>query len=348
MRTLTLIGMMGVVAVGATGMGQTTGAQPPGARAPQRAAAANPAPPPPPPAGTAEAAVKERLAGFVKAHNGRNAAAVADFFDDDASIVDVDGRVVKGKAAIGQQYATGFAQPSKFSMEGTVDSVRFLTTDVAQIEGASKQTAANEPSIVNRFVTLLVKKANVWKIVEIRDLPAPAEDVAPAERLKELEWMIGEWVDQSGEQKINSSIRWGDDNAFIVRSTTAQVGNEKPSSSLMILAWDPRTSQLRSWLFDSDGGRGEAVWTRASDNQWMIRAEGVSRAGSPNSATQIVTVVSKDAVKTSSVDRIIGGEVMPDIDEVLMVRKPPVAGGAAAPAPAPGAGAGAAAPRPVR
>src|SRR5262249_13732712 len=84
-----------------------------------------------------------------------------------------------------------------------------------------------------------------------------------------------------------------------------------------------------SWLFDSDGGRGEGVWTRASDSQWIIRAEGVAPDGSPSSATQVVTVVGKDAVKTSSVDRIIGGEVAQDIDEVLMVRKPPAAGAAA-------------------
>jgi hypothetical protein len=54
----------------------------------------------------------------------------------------------------------------------------------------------------------------------------------------------------------------------------------------------------------------------------------------PNSATQIVTVVGKDAIKTSSIDRIIGGEVAPDTDEIMMVRKAPAVGGAVAPVPA--------------
>jgi uncharacterized protein (TIGR02246 family) len=341
MKAWTLAGMLGLAAITNCSMGQTTGAPAPGARLAQRGtvAAAPTQAAPGTAQGGAEAAVRERIAAFNKAYNTRNAAAVAEFFADDATIVDEDGGVVKGQAAIGQQFAAGFAQPLKHTLEVTVDSVRFITGDVAQVEGVSKQTAPNEPSIVNKFVTLLVKKANVWKLAEIRDLPAPDEDIAPADRLKELEWMIGEWVDQNGDQKIHSTIRWGDNNAYIVRTTTAQVGNEKPSSSLMILGWDPKTSQLRSWLFDSQGGHGEAVWTRASDNQWMIRAEGVSHSGSPNSATQVVTIVNKDAVKTSSVDRIIGGEVQPDIDEILMVRKPPAAGGAAAAAPAPGTGA---------
>ena len=101
----------------------------------------------------------------------------------------------------------------------------------------------------------------------------------------------------------------------------------------MILGWDPRSGQLHSWIFDSDGGHGEGTWTRASDKQWIIRAEGVQRDGTANSATQFLTLVNKDAVKTSSVDRIVGDEVVPDIDEVLMVRRPPAPAGAAPAAP---------------
>ncbi len=135
--------------------------------------------------------------------------------------------------------------------------------------------------------------------------------------------MIGDWVDENADATVNSKVRWGENRSYILRASTAQVGDEKASSSLMILAWDPRTSQLRSWLFSSEGGLGEAVWTRSADNQWVIKAAGTLRDGSATSATQIVTLLNKDAVKTSSLDRIIGGEVAPDIEEVLMVRKPP-------------------------
>ena len=99
---------------------------------------------------------------------------------------------------------------------------------------------------------------------------------------------------------------------------------------MTIIGWDPRTAQIKSWLFDSAGGLGEAVWTRSSDNQWVIKASGVLRDGSATSATQIVTLVSKDRVSTSSLDRIIGGEIAPDIEEIVTVRKAP---GAASKAP---------------
>lgn len=274
------------------------------------------------------AGVQQAVAGYAKAVNDRNVAGVVAFFTDDAALFDVDGNVTRGKAAIGEQFASGFSQPSAYRLESTADSIRFLTRDVAQIEGTSKLSAPNEPSIINRFTALVVRKDNSWRVAEVRDLPPQAEDIPPYDRLKELEWMVGDWVDESGDATINSSIRWGDNKAFLVRNSSSQVGKEKSSSSLMILAWDPRTKQLRSWLFNSEGGLGEAVWTRSSDDQWVIKASGTLRDGSPTSATQIMTLNGKDSVTTSSLDRIIGGEVAPDIEEIVTVRKPPAPGGA--------------------
>jgi uncharacterized protein (TIGR02246 family) len=280
-------------------------------------------------AGPSDAAVKAQIAAYVKAYNGRNAAALADLFADDATMVDADGNTVsKGKAAIAAKFAAGFAETSNYTLESTAESIRYITPEVAQVEGTSKLTAANEPVITTRFVALIAKKGDAWKLAEIRDLPAPVEDIPPGDRLKELEWMVGDWVDQNGDQKIQSTVKWGENKAYLTRETSVHQGDDKAHSSLMIVAWDARSGQIKSWLFDSNGGRGEATWTRASDTQWILRAEGTLSNGLPTSATQIVTVVGKDAVKTASVDRIIGGEVAPDIDEILMVRKPPAAGGA--------------------
>lgn len=275
------------------------------------------------PAATPEAGIAQRIAAYSDAVNRRNVAEVIEFFTDDAVLIDVDGNVTRGMAMIGEQFTRGFAEPSNYTLEVTTESARFLTPDVAQIEGTSKLTAPNEASVVSRFTALLVNADQRWRIAEIRDLPAPIEDTPPYERLKELEWMIGDWVDESADATVRSTIRWGDNRAFMLRHTQAQVGDEAASSSLMVLAWDPRTAQIRSWLFSSEGGLGEAVWTRSADNQWVIKAEGTLRDGSPTSATQIVDIISKDAVKTSSLDRIIGGEIAPDIEEVIMVRRPP-------------------------
>lgn len=295
------------------------------------------------PAGASDAAIKERLGGFLKAYNSRNAAGLSDYFTDDATLIDIDGQVVRGKQAIGAQFAAGFAQSSKYVLESTIESIRYITPDVAQLEGTSTLTAPNEAPIINRFVTLVAKKDNAWKLAEIRDLPVPPEDILPADRLKELEWMIGDWVDQKGDLKIHSVVKWGENKAYLTRTTTVAEGTDNSYSSLMVLCFDPQSGQIRSWLFDSEGGRGEASWTHVTDDQWVLRATGCLSNGLPNSATQIVKIVGADAISTSSIDRIIGGEVAADIDEIMMVRKAPAVGGAA---PAAGSVAPGAAPAP--
>ncbi len=284
-----------------------------------------------------DGAIKERLAGFLKAYNSRNAANLSDFFTDNARLIDVDNKVIQGKADIGKQFAAGFAVSSNYTLESTIESIRYITDDVAQVEGISTLKAPNEAAIVNRFTTLVSKKNNVWKLAEIRDLPSAPEDIAPADRLKELEWMIGDWVDQKGDLKINSSVKWGENKAYLTRTTTVNAGQENSFSSLMVLCYDAQIGQLRSWQFDSNGGRGEAVWNRATDDAWILHASGNQANGSPNSATQVVTIAGKDAFTTKSYDRIIGGEVAPDIDEIMMVRKAPAVGGAAAAPVAPAA-----------
>ncbi len=95
----------------------------------------------------------------------------------------------------------------------------------------------------------------------------------------------------------------------------------------MFIGWDPQSGQIKSWLFNSEGGHGEGLWNRTGENEWVIKASGVLRDGRPTSATQIQTLVNKDTVKISSIDRIIGGVVAPDITDVIMVRKPPQPGG---------------------
>jgi hypothetical protein len=94
----------------------------------------------------------------------------------------------------------------------------------------------------------------------------------------------------------------------------------------MIIGWDPQTEQIKSWIFNADGGRGEGSWTRATDNQWVVKAQGSTGDGRPTSTTQVISLVNKDAIKTSSTDRIIGGEIARDIEDVIMVRKPPPPG----------------------
>jgi len=270
-------------------------------------------------------AVRELLQAFAKAYSAPDVEALAGLFTDDASVVDSNGDEVRGKAAIAEMYATAFKDAAGVKLEAQLEGVRFITPDVARAEGRSRlSTGTGDASEFHRFCGLVVRKDGKWLIAEVRDYPMSVEDVTPYERLKELEWMVGDWVDEGSDNKVTASIHWADNHSYLVRNYTVELQGQKASSGTMFIGWDPQTGQIKSWLFDSEGGHGEGLWTRATENQWVVKAQGVLRDGRPTSATQVHTVVNKDVVKTSSIDRILGGQVAPDIPEILMVRKPPL------------------------
>ncbi|APW62275.1 YybH family protein [Paludisphaera borealis] len=304
--------------------------EPTGAAPAQAPAATKPAvaetPPVKPfrPANAAEKAIVDQIGAFTKAYAEANAQALADLYADAAIIVDADGGETRGKPAIAQMYADSFQELKGLKLESHIQAVSFLTNDVARVEGQSRLSTPNgDASEFTRFSTLVVLKDGKWKIAEIREHAAPAEDVAPYERLKELEWMVGDWINEGADDKVTASVRWADGQSYLIRTYTVELRGEKRSSGTMFIGWDPQSGQIKSWLFDSQGGHGEGFWTRTGEDQWVVKAQGVLRDGLPTSATQVHTILNKDSAKTSSIDRIIGGQVAPDINDVVMVRKAP-------------------------
>jgi uncharacterized protein (TIGR02246 family) len=333
--TITLVGLL---AVAGAGLVMAAGNREPGQEAAGAATAAQgqPAPAPQPKAASPdEHAIRGGVEAFAKLYSGADAQGLAELFVDDAELIDPEGNATRGKAALSQMYAAAFQESPGLKLEAKVEEVRFLTPDVARVEGRSQVfSAAGDASEFNRFSVLLVKHDGKWRIAEVHERAAPAADVSPYDRLKDLEWMIGDWVDESDNNRVQSSVRWADNNSFLVRTYSSEVQGEKRASGTMFIGWDPQSGQIKSWLFDSNGGHGEGLWTRTGANEWVIKAQGVLSDGRPTSATQIHTIINKDSVKTSSIDRIIGGQVAPDIVDIIMVRKAPAPG---APSPKPAA-----------
>ena len=273
-----------------------------------------------------EKMIIDGIDAFTKLYSSANAEGLAELFLDDASIVDPDGNTTRGKGAVAEMYSTAFQATPGLKVESKVDEVNFLTPDVARVEGQSQlSSATGDAAEFTKFSALLVRRDGKWRIAEIREYAAPEGDISPYERLRDLEWMVGDWVDESDNNRVESSVRWADNQSYLVRTYKVELQGEKGTSGTIFIGWDPQSGQIKSWLFDSNGGHGEALWTRTGEKEWVVKAQGVLRDGRPTSATQIHTIINKDSVKTSSIDRIIGGQVAPDIVDVVMVRRAPTA-----------------------
>jgi hypothetical protein len=98
------------------------------------------------------------------------------------------------------------------------------------------------------------------------------------------------------------------------------VGEQVDMAGIQIIGWDPIAKQIRSWVFDSDGGYAEGKWTRVGE-RWQIQQTGVLPSGSKTSAVNVMTPVDNDSFTWAAVSRELDGDLLPNVDEALIVRK---------------------------
>ena len=200
--------------------------------------------------------------------------------------------------------------------------VRFVTPDVAIEEGRATVTltGAGAASEITKYTVVYVKQDGRWLQSSLRDLKA--EEPAAPERLKELEWLVGDWVNESSAAVVHSTCKWSDDKHYLLREFTVTVAGKPAMKGTQRIGWDPVAKQIRSWVFDSDGGFSEGSWSRLGD-QWMIRSHGVHHDGRPVTATMMITRLGPGALRWSAFDRTRGGDLIPEVDEFTLVRRPP-------------------------
>jgi len=325
---MTRVSLMFVVALAATGLGLRA----------QELARKQPPQPGAPATRVAEKAVDAPLAGrlddqkalktlldtFIKAFNAGDADAAAATYTETAVVATDTGERIEGRARIKQQYAAAFADNPGSTIAIQVDSLRFLGAETALEEGRATITPAKGAGTpeISRFTAVYVKHDGRWLQAAVRD--EPAHDLTPHDRLKELEWLVGEWVNESLDAVVFTTCKWADGGNFLVREFTVKTRGEPVLSGSQRIGWDPVRRQFKTWIFDTEGGSAEGYWTRNGD-QWVIKAEGVRPDGLHASATNIITRLGKDRLGWQSVDRTLGGAAIPGIDEFTVVRKPPEA-----------------------
>ena len=133
---------------------------------------------------------------------------------------------------------------------------------------------------------------------------------------------MGDWVEEGGDSIVATSCRWDESKNYLLTDYTVKVAGQTTMNGTQRIGWDPLTRQIKTWTFDSDGGYGEGYWHRDGD-RWLVKLHGVSADGRTGSATQIHTRLNDHSRTWSAVDRLLGGESLPDIEEITVVRAAP-------------------------
>jgi uncharacterized protein (TIGR02246 family) len=268
-----------------------------------------------------EKAVKQVTEEFKRAFDAGDSKAVAALYTDDAELIDEFGERIQGRPVIQDFYSALFNERKGATIEVSLASLHFFGPDVAKEEGQTRvKSKAGEPATYRDYVVLYVKQGGRWLHSSVRE--EHPTGLAHHERLKELEWLLGEWLDESSDSIIHMTCRWSDDKNFLVRDFVIHVQGKPVMNVTQRIGWDPLTRQIKSWVFDSAGGYGDALWAR-NGNQWVIKSTGVLPDGRIATGTNILTRTGPNAARWISTARTVGGEVAPDHHESVMVRRPP-------------------------
>ena len=176
----------------------------------------------------------------------------------------------------------------------------------------------SEPEEV-AYSAVYVRRDGKWLLDRVTDDPKPVVH-SHYEHLKELEWMIGSWMDQDENARIVTECSWTKNKNFITRWFTVSVDERIEMSGMQIIGWDAVAKKVRSWTFDSDGGFAEGAWSR-KDDRWYVRKKGTTADGSSALAVNIIKYVEDDTFTLQSTQPTLAGDLLPNIDEVMVVRR---------------------------
>ena len=269
---------------------------------------------------TAKAAVEKAVQSYVAAFNAQDAKALAAHWSPEGvHISRVSGESVTGREAIGKEFATLFDEQKDAKLDVAVESIDFVSPSVALEQGVATLIFSEGEPASTSYSAVHVKREGKWLIDRVSE---EAIRITPAhyEQLKDLGWMIGQWVDQAGEDIVTTECHWSRNNNFIIRSFTVSVAGDIDMAGMQIVGWDPARKQIRSWVFDSDGGFVEGSWQR-NGKQWIVNSKATLPDGKRASFTSIFKPLNDDSFTWQKVNRIVDGEILPNIDEVVIVRK---------------------------
>lgn len=265
-------------------------------------------------------AIQTSIESYVKAFNAQDAETLVSYWTENGDYIDLRGRMIKGRENIQAEYDSFFKAFGKPTMTLKVASLDFGNEDVVIEDGIREiQFPENQPSKEMRYTAIHVKKDGKWLVQSVRDAVVFGD--SNYDRLVALEWMAGEWLDEEeGGVAIQTSCDWSPNRNFLIRTFTTMVNGEETLGGTQWIGWDPVKGNIRSWLFDSDGGYGEGVWIQDGD-KWTVESSSVSPLGKTVKETHVITFLDQDTMSLEAVNRTLDGEPLPDLKEIVARRE---------------------------
>jgi uncharacterized protein (TIGR02246 family) len=267
-----------------------------------------------------EQAIRQSVEKYVAAFNKGDAKAMGLLWTANGEYVDETGRVFRGRDAVEKRYEAFFAANKGLKIQISISSVKFIGGNAAIEDGTGiVKNATGTVVSQGSYTAIHLKEGDNWLIASVREHAAPSLSNRPG--LKDLEWLIGDWVAAKDSKTLEFSFRWIVEKQFLELAYTARDKGNLTRSGIQIVGRDPLSGDVISWSFDSTGGHGRGHW-KLLKRGVMIDSRGTMADGAPTAATEILSKTDADGFTWKSVNRRVAGQGLPDTATIAMKRKP--------------------------
>ena len=272
-------------------------------------------------AGGETAAIQKAIGSYQAAFNSRDASRLAAHWSPEGVYTSRrDGDQIVGRDALLKEFTALFAEEKETKLQLVTETIDFVSPNVAVERGSATVIRPNAEPTSSGYSVVFVRRDGKWLIDRVSEVESPAKAPSHYDHLKGLEWMIGNWVDQAEETTIKTTCKWTRNRNFIVRSFTASIEDDIHITGMQVVGWDAGRKQIRSWVFDSEGGIAEGVW-KQSGNHWVVKTTATLANGKRASSTTLLRPLDENSFGWQKTNRIVASEVLPNIDEVRIVRE---------------------------
>jgi len=264
-------------------------------------------------------AIDKLIQQNIQAFNDRDAAAVAANWAAEGEYIRTGGEAIRGRAEIEKGYKEFFKSlKGKPKLEVQADGLRFTSADTAVSEVTLRlKDEKGELTASSWRTTWLVREGGQWKVAMVQESD---RDNALDVSLQELEWLIGTWQVSANGKDVTTTYAWDENKTFIRGKYSVKEGDKVIESGTQMIGKDNAAAAIHSWVFQSDGGFGDGLWTR-DGKKWSVDFYGVTPEGQQLSATAIYIHLFANTYTWQSVDQEVDGVSIPDTKPIKVMKQ---------------------------
>ena len=263
--------------------------------------------------------IEAAIESYVAAFNAKDVDTLLSHWSSDGVYVSrSSGDRLTGTEALKEEFSAIMSSDDAPKLEVETESIEFVSPNVA-LERGSAVVTRNDSREATTYRVVYVELDGKWLIDRI------TEDVIEVvtshyEQLQGLDFLVGQWISQGDGMIVELDSQWTTNQNYLSRKYRVLIDGEVQSSGLEIIGWDAKHEQIRSWLFDSDGGFVRGEWNER-DGEWVVQSVATLSDGASGSSTNVLTPLDQDSYMWRKINRVVDGQLLPNTEEVTLVRQ---------------------------